>query len=410
MLVGFGIAKLLEPASLLPFEVEATRTTQAVMTPSWASPEQLRGGPISTSSDIYSLGLLLYKLLTGALPAREATTGEEVSTAGATRPSEVLSEPAPLDVGGAVAWSDGRRPDAVRALRGDLDNIVLKALRPEPERRYATVEALDEDLERYLEGRPVTATRDTPLYIGRKLLSRYRWQMIAAAAFLLAILGTAGAALWQAEDLRRERDQTRLAKEQAEAQAQLAEQQAGRAEASLQFLGELLRAADATERAQESLSVQDLLREGLGRLEAGAVDAPDAKVELLRLIANAFFDFRDLASSVEALKLAVSTAEEADLPHDQQLALLAQLAQFQIYANDQANIRETCTALLESTAPEVRVPRQRCLVALEYLAQFSGDIQELVQLKRRYLVELRPGDQAIEVAGVELADGGRLLE
>ncbi|MEM1179378.1 MAG: serine/threonine-protein kinase [Acidobacteriota bacterium] len=401
-LLDFGIAKLLEPGAFLSFEVEATRTTQAVMTPNWASPEQLRGGAISTSSDIYSLGLLLYKLLTGALPGRSpkesgrtpgrrpasgAVAEDTASGEGVTRPSRALSEASPLAVGTAVAWSDRRRPGVAQSLRGDLDNIVLKALRPEPERRYATVEAMVDDLQRYLDGRPVSATRDTPLYLGRKLLSRYRWQMIALALFIVAVVGTAGAALWRAEDLRRERDQTRRAKEQAETQALRAERQASRAAGSLQFLADLLRAADATERAQENLSVQDLLLEGLERLEAGAVEAPEAKVELLGLIGDAFFDFRDLTTAVRAFKLAVVTAQEAEFPRHQLDELLARLAQLQIYANDQANIRETCEALLEGTSPEVRVPRQRCLIALEYLAQFEGDVAEMVTLKRRLLDE-----------------------
>ncbi len=195
-LLDFGIAKLLEAqesAGATP-----TLTTLLAMTPEYASPEQARGLPVTTATDVYSLGVLLCELLTGRrpyrLPSRDpAEMARVITTIEPERPSDMAA----------------RAPEATRArrrqLEGDLDNIVLMALRKEPERRYASVNQLSEDIRLHLEGRPVIARPDTFRYRASKFVRRNRVSVTAALAVLLSLVGGLVATAWQAREARRER-------------------------------------------------------------------------------------------------------------------------------------------------------------------------------------------------------------
>jgi len=173
-LLDFGIATLLE-ASDAP-EAQATLLGQRVMTPEYASPEHLRGEPETTASDVYSLGVVLYRLLAGQVPsrARGRLAGDAeraVDTAAAPKPS---------------AAADARTG---RQLRGDLDNIVLMALRDEPQRRYSSVEQFSEDIRRHLESLPVLARRDTLAYRAGRFVRRNVAASVAAALVVLSLVG-----------------------------------------------------------------------------------------------------------------------------------------------------------------------------------------------------------------------------
>jgi len=204
-LLDFGIARLLAPDPLQ--EAEATATLARLLTPQYASPEQLRGETLTTATDIYSLGVLLYKLLTGRLPYRldgiSPLAVERVLHAESPRPSTVREGP------------------FSRLLEGDLDNIVLKAMHPEPARRYGSVELLAEDLRRYLAGLPVTAREDTLGYRLKKFLRRNRVPVAATAAATILILGFAVTAAVQSVRVTRERDQAQRERDQAEQVAQV---------------------------------------------------------------------------------------------------------------------------------------------------------------------------------------------
>ena len=192
-LLDFGIAKVLQPEG-----DEANRQTMtmslAALTPAYASPEQLRGDVnITTASDIYSLGVVLYELLAGRRPYEtKAKSTEETA-----RLIERQEPPRPS----AVAPAETRR-----ALTGDLDNIVLRALRAEPERRYASAAELGEDIRRHLEGLPVRARRETRRYVLAKFVRRNRAATVAAALVLLALVGGLVATLLQARRAERERE------------------------------------------------------------------------------------------------------------------------------------------------------------------------------------------------------------
>ena len=204
-LLDFGIAKLLEDA-----DVERTATQQRLLTPSSASPEQFLGRPVTTASDVYSLGLLLYRLLCGQ-PAYEIEAATAPATAQRlicldmpTGPSLALRSADQLD---RIAKARSTRPERLRReLKGDLDTIVLKALRKEPERRYGSVEEVAADLRRYRARLPVSARPDSVRYRAGKFIGRHWIGLSATAGIFLALAIGLGAALWQTEQVRLERD------------------------------------------------------------------------------------------------------------------------------------------------------------------------------------------------------------
>jgi eukaryotic-like serine/threonine-protein kinase len=186
-LLDFGIAKLLGPT---PSAVREATGFMA-LTPEYASPEQVRGEPITTASDIYSLGVLLYRLLSGALPY-EATG----STTWALAKQICEHDPRPPSVTAEEATTGYGR--FAKTLRGDLDNIVLKALKKAPEERYPSAEQFAEDLRRYLRGFPVTARADTTGYRIRKFAQRHRSAAVAGALFVVALIAGIVTTSWQA--------------------------------------------------------------------------------------------------------------------------------------------------------------------------------------------------------------------
>ena len=191
-LLDFGIAKLLTPQGAGDEGDEATATLFRIMTPEYASPEQVRGERVTTASDVYSLGVILYELLSGHRPYR-VTSRQAAEVERAVSEQEV---PAP-----SATVSRPLR----RELRGDLDTIVLTALQKDAGRRYATAAELADDLGRYLEGRPVHAQADRWSYRASKFVRRHRLAVAAATVAIVSLLSGLGVALWQARVARAER-------------------------------------------------------------------------------------------------------------------------------------------------------------------------------------------------------------
>jgi serine/threonine protein kinase len=158
------------------------------LTPGYASPEQVRGEPVTTVSDVYTLGALLYEVLAGRPPHRFAATQPT-----ATEMDRVICDEEPVPPSLAA-----KEPEMRKALRGDLDTIILRALSKVPARRYSSAATLAHDLRRYLEGRPVRARRDTAGYRARKFLGRNKPLVAAAAVLIAALLGGSATTLWQA--------------------------------------------------------------------------------------------------------------------------------------------------------------------------------------------------------------------
>jgi len=275
-LLDFGIAKLLsaEPGA-------ETATGLRALSPAYAAPEQVLDEPISAATDVYALGVVLFELLTDELPHARAGLSLEalvdrVRHETTERPSARLRASGRLSADAAPT----QRPR--RAVSGELDAIVLTALRREPERRYASAAAMAEDLRRWLNGRPVRAQPDTATYRLRKFVARNRLAVGSASAVLLALLAGLAIALWQA-DLARQ-------------QALRAEQQTLRAEAALAASTE---AADRTRRVKDFMmrsfigadpmerpggaaqTIAEAFDEALHRIDSEVADDPKLQVDLL---------------------------------------------------------------------------------------------------------------------------------
>lgn len=276
-LLDFGIAKLLGAEGAAATAL--TREGSAAMTPDYAAPEQILGQPITTAADVYALGVVLYELLCGERPYRleRSSTGaleDAILRADPPRPSERVQ--------------DARLR---RALRGDLDTIVLKALKKAPAERYATVDALAQDLAHWLDGLPVQARPDSRWYRLRKFVARHRLAVASGAAIALSLLVGAGLALWQAQTARAE---------------------SRRAEEVKEFIASIFREADPFRDSGTAVSAAQLLRDARSRVDA--VHDPRSRLELLTVVGDSLLslDDTDAAEAIAAPLLAEAQSRYGD--------------------------------------------------------------------------------------------------
>lgn len=300
-LLDFGIAKLINP-TLAAAAAPLTRLETRMMTPEYASPEQVRGESLTTASDIYSLGVLLYELLCGCRPYN-LTTGSpvEVVTAVCERDPEPPSLRAtrvdPSYTPDTAARLRGLSPDRLsRLLGGDLDGIVLMAMRKEPGRRYASADMLRQDIERHLGGLPVLAHRGGRRYRVEKFLKRHRVETIAAAIVLVALVAGLSAAVVQGRRAARERDR--------------AEQALAESNGVTGFLLELFRAGDPESPSPAQLSALDLLERGARRADELS-DQPIVHARLLDVIGQMSFHLGRLDDAQRRLEQAVAIRRSA---------------------------------------------------------------------------------------------------
>ena len=290
-LLDFGIAKLVESQASL------TATHQQPMTPEFASPEQVTGDPVTTVSDVYQLGHLLYRLVSGKSPYRaESKTPPYLHRAILTEtpvlPSVAAGTHQPWAEVAAEARPRQGQEDAVpwaSELRGDLDAIVMMAMRKEPERRYATVEQLLDDLRSYLAGYPIKARPDSLRYRARKLVTR-NWA--ASMITLVAFVAVVGVIVLSGLRLARERDR--------------ALREAERASRIADFLTDTFRASDPSVALGETLTARDLLDRGAEKITSDLDDDPQVKASLLETMGVAYRELGAYEPAADALERAVS--------------------------------------------------------------------------------------------------------
>jgi eukaryotic-like serine/threonine-protein kinase len=286
-LLDFGIATFLNPDL-----AGETAGPAAAFTAQYASPEQVQSLPVTTAADVYSLGVVLYELLTHRSPYRLKTRA----------PSEIfraVCEQQPDLPSAAIHREPGTSPDAdtpatspssevfrlQRRLKGDLDTILMKALRKEPHQRYLSVEAFADDIGRFLDGKPVAARRPTLAYRTGKFLRRHWLPAAASAAVLVTLIAGAAVLALQAQRLERERDKsTRIAG----------------------FLTELFTVADPGRSRGSSVTAREILDEGVKKIDSTLADDPETRGELLGTMSEVY---QGLGLSAESERLARQSLE-----------------------------------------------------------------------------------------------------
>ncbi len=278
-LLDFGIAKLLDEDM-----TGALRTQHRALTPAYAAPEQFAQQPTTTSTDVYALGILLDELITG----RRRAIGD------ATTPSSRID---PRSV--ATAYGAAHAPASVaplrRKLRGDLDNIVLKAAAIDPEHRYASAGALAEDIERHLDRQPVLAHPPSRWYRASKFVDRHRGGVATTAVFMLAILVSLSIALWQAH---------------------VAREQAARANMVRTFVESLFAPIRYGVAASKQPSLDELLARGVAKLNDSPHLDEGGRVDLLAMFSRLYENLGDVAQSRKLANQAVALSERTLAPSD----------------------------------------------------------------------------------------------
>jgi eukaryotic-like serine/threonine-protein kinase len=281
-LVDFGVAKLLadEPDGAL------TRLGSGPFTPEFAAPEQIRGEPITTATDVYALGALLYDVLTGRSPHRfDSRSPGEIERVICEQPVAPPSVAAP--------------PRIRRQIRGDVDTIVLRALEKDPARRYASVDALADDLRRYRQGRPILARRPTPAYRVRRFVQRHAFGVAAGALLVLSVLAGAGASVWQ---------------------ARIATAEAARSRETAKFLTGLFELSSPEQSLGRTITARELLDRAAERIDRELSGQPDLQAEMLALLGTLHHELGMFQEAIAELRRAVQIRRSLRSGDDERLA------------------------------------------------------------------------------------------
>ena len=301
-LLDFGIAKLLEEESAV--QSAETRTAR-VLTPEYSSPEQIRGEAVTAASDVFSLGLILFGLLTGRrafaskpglLGPMRAVIDTEPARASAIVESTTRTANRSGDASSTMelAAVRGTTPDRLqRRLRGDLDTILDRALRKDPSERYASAQALLDDIRRHIDGLPIHARPASRRYLAAKFARRHRAGVAATAAVALALIAGLTAAVWQGRIAAQERD--------------LARTEAAKAERVTQFLVNLFGAADPAEARGENPTAREILDRGARRIDAELAGEPAILATVQRAIGSIYAKLGEYGQARALLERSLET-------------------------------------------------------------------------------------------------------
>ncbi|HEY4646048.1 MAG TPA: serine/threonine-protein kinase, partial [Steroidobacteraceae bacterium] len=300
-LLDFGIAKLLDVRETA-HTVAVTQADIRILTPDHASPEQIRGQPITTASDVYVLGVLLYELLTGRRPfkvegLRLIDIERLICEQPPVPPSQALS-PAEMSRTELELAAGRRRTTVVRLRRqlaGDLDNIILMAMRKEAERRYGSVEQLAADIANYTRGMPVIARRDTWGYRTHKFIGRHTLGVSLATALAVLLVGFAVAMYVQAERIAQQRDE-------ANAQRARAEAERNRATQVSNFLVDSFRRSDPGQHLGEQMTANEILERGAQRIESELKQDPESQSHMMDAIGRVYLSMGDADKALPLLE------------------------------------------------------------------------------------------------------------
>jgi serine/threonine-protein kinase len=389
-LLDFGIAKLLEEDPEDDAPGTLTRTGERPMTPDYAAPEQVRGETATTATDVWALGVVLHELLSGVRPYRSGhrSVGEierAILEAAPSRPSTHVTD-----------------RSARRRLRGDLDAIVLKALRARPEDRYPSVEALASDVRRHLDGLPVRARGETATYLLRSFVRRYRLAVSASALGLAVVLAGLVGTLWQAHRAREE---------------------ARKAEQVQDFLLGLLQSFDPSENHGRPVEERDILIRGEERLDTELTDRPEVQGRLWRAFGRTWLNMGVFDRAKHDAERAIALERAALGPRSEEEAL-SLLLLGDVLGVERTHPEEAAKAYLDGCA----ILRERrgkddleaagACASVGGIWRFQGDFaraerisSEHVALLRRVKGERDPGTLGAEIDhALVLGEWGRIDE
>jgi serine/threonine protein kinase len=324
-LLDFGIAKLLHHST-----DPITQTDFRMLTPEYAAPEQRSGRTITTATDVYALGVILYELLTGLRPTTSDAPQSEKKTA-LSSPSEAIrklqltehTESSDIKLNALSAQRATNIDQLWRSLKGDLDIIIMKSLQEDPERRYRSVTALSDDLHRYITQQPITARKDTWLYLSHKFIRRHVYGVITSLVTFGLLLCSTSYSFYQANIAQTQAQQAHLQAERAQTeklratqQTKNAQLQAERATEIKRFLTDLLQASSSGIPYDKVPSTETLLQEGATRVSREFEHNPELKLELLLLLEDIHRQLGLTKTSKQLLEQAKTLAQEKFSPKD----------------------------------------------------------------------------------------------
>jgi len=346
-LLDFGIAKLLPAGNSQDSadQTALTRPAERLMTREYASPEQVRGQSIVTTTDVYALGIVLFELLAHRHPFADYRADF-------------------LTLERAICETEPRAPSAsgspfAAGLKGDLDAIVLKTIRKEPAERYASAEQLSEDLGRYLDGFPVSARHGSRRYRAGKFIRRHRFGVASATAFVLLLAGFGVSMAIFAAHLDRERT---------------------RSEKTSEFLGSLFSSSDPFHDNGQTLTAKDLLARGSSRISSELAGEPEVSADLLQTMAEAYQHLGDDGDAEVLFRKELDAAIRAYGPDSRRAAgTMRQIGDVRRSRGDLAGAEEylrKSLAIIEKLPPEAEEERAHALNNLALVLQIRGNLAE----------------------------------
>jgi serine/threonine-protein kinase len=371
-LLDFGIAKLLQDEAGRAEATDLTRDGGSALTPEYAAPEQVTGGTITTATDVYALGILLFVLLSGRHPAEGAlgSTADLVKAVVEADPGRV-SDAAP----------ESRR----RALKGDLDTIVAKALKKDPSQRYASVTALAEDLRHYLRSEPIGARADTLGYRVGKFVRRHRAGVAATVLAAAAAVAGVAAIVSQSREARRQRDA---------AQAELA-----RATAASDFLGFLLSVAAP---GDKKFSVNELLDQSEGLIDKQFSGNDPLRAEMLVVVGQQYLASEQYIKAEELLRRAAQIARRSGDPVLRARATCPLALERIVYGKRHMAESMLSTALADlPNEPQFALQRAECLTRCAELGFFTDEGEPMIHNAQEALALLDRSPLASSPARIE---------
>ncbi len=381
-LLDFGVARLLDTGV-------ANARTQNLLTPEYASPEQLEGEAVSLATDVYGLGLLLFELLTGTSPWRNA------DSAVPTLVRRILEGDPPAPSLAAAKQAEAPVPPS--RLRGDLDAIVLKALRREPALRYETVSLLQQDLQRHLTLEPVQARSGDRGYRLRRLLRRHRLVAAMSAALIVSLLAGIAGVAWQARVAQRERD--------------VARDETRRVTAVRDYLSLMFRQSADAERKGDALSARELLQRSAQDLQQQFDGEPAARLEIMKTLAHLFAATGDPVGSATLLQAYLADPVLSDGGERAEAQFNLALQQYQLGEHaESARLLAQAQMFWSAHSPRYRQPLTQSRGLQADLLENAGDDAAAIEVMRNALGEMHElfGDTGLSTVNTYTRLGGLL--